>query len=194
MSSRSRRARNLYVLGAFLVAGSIGCWEQWSNDWFPQMKWQITVQPFERTMHDGKVDLFLPPEGTVPVGAPGSPAMDALDEAAQSALPNPRPATLASLSNGREQYGIFCAPCHGASGAGDGAVSMLGPIRGPFVGVLPITGPGSIVSVRTDGHLYGTIRYGRRRMPAYQRIDEDSRWDIVNYVRYMNGQKGVAAK
>ena len=41
---------------------------------------------------------------------------------------------------------------------------------------------------------YATIRYGRRRMPSYQRIDENSRWDIVNYVRYLNGQEGVAAK
>ena len=186
--------RDLYLLGALLLTSSIGCWEQWSNDWLPQMKWQIAVQPFERTMHDGKVDLFLPPEGAVPVGAPGSPVMNKLDEAAQSALPNPRPATLASLENGRVQYGTFCATCHGATGAGDGAVSMLGPIQGPFAAVLPITGPGSLVRVRSDGHLYGTIRYGRRRMPAYQRIDEDSRWDIVNYVRYMNGQKGVAAK
>lgn len=194
MSSRSRRARNLYVLGALLVTGSIGCWEQWSNDWFPQMKWQITVQPFERTMHDGKVDQFLPPEGAVPVGAPGPPVMDRLDEARQSAVPNPQPATLASLERGREQFEIFCATCHGVAGAGDGAVSMMGPIQGPFAGVLPITGPASIVRVRTDGHLYSTIRYGRRRMPSYQRIDETSRWDIVNYVRYLNGERGVAAQ
>merc|ERR1711969_304243 len=100
-------------------------------------------------MHEGKVDPFLPPEGTVPVGAPGTPAMAKLDEAAQSAVPNPRPATLASLEKGREQFEVFCTPCHGATGAGDGAVSMLGPIQGPFAGVLPISGPASIVRART---------------------------------------------
>ena len=39
-----------------------------------------------------------------------------------------------------------------------------------------------------------TIRYGRRRMPSYQRIPESDRWDIVNYVRYLGGKTGVAAR
>jgi hypothetical protein len=29
-------------------------------------------------------------------------------------------------------------------------------------------------------------------MPAYQRIPSADRWDIVNYIRYLNEQKGVA--
>jgi mono/diheme cytochrome c family protein len=186
--------RNLYVLGALLLTTSIGCWEQWSNDWFPQMKWQKTVQAFERTMHQGRVDPFLPPEGTVPVGAPGSPPLGPLDEAAQSQVLNPRTASLASLENGREQYQVFCATCHGAGGMGDGAVSMLGAIQGPFIGILPLVGPAAITNVRTDGHIEATIRYGRRRMPAYQRIPESDRWDIVNYLRYLNGKTGVAAR
>jgi mono/diheme cytochrome c family protein len=188
----ARRMRNLYLLGAFLLTGSFGCWEQWSESWFPQMKWQKSVQAFERTMHDGKVDLFMPPEGTVPVGAPGSPPMDPLDEVAQSALQNPRAATLESLENGRLQYERYCAVCHGENGKGDGPVSMMGDIKGPFVGVLAVNGPGNLSLARSDGHVYSTIRYGRRRMPSYQRIPEDGRWDIVNYIRYMNGRMEVA--
>ena len=57
--------------------------------------------------------------------------------------------------------------------------------------MLPLAGPASITKVRSDGHLYSTIRYGRRRMPSYQRIASDDRWDIVNYLRYMDDQKGV---
>ena len=34
------RARTWFLGVALLLAGSLGCWEQWSNDWFPQMKWQ----------------------------------------------------------------------------------------------------------------------------------------------------------
>ena len=30
-------------------------------------------------------------------------------------------------------------------------------------------------------------------MPGYQRIPSDDRWDIVNYVRYLNDQKGGRA-
>jgi len=64
------------------------------------------------------------------------------------------------------------------------------PIAGPFAGVLPIAGPASIARIRSEGHIYNTIRYGRRRMPSYQRIPSEDRWDIVNYVKYIN-QPGV---
>ena len=93
------RAR-LAVFVVLFAGSSFGCWEQWSNDWFPQMKWQPAVQPFERTMHDGKVDLFLPPEGTLPVGDT-SPPFDPNDDAVANALVNPRPMSLESLENGR---------------------------------------------------------------------------------------------
>ena len=69
---------------------------------------------------------------------------------------------------------------------------MTSKLRGPFGGVLAIAGPASIAKIRSDGHIYSTIRYGRRRMPAYSRIPSDDRWDIVNYVRYLNDQKGIA--
>ena len=29
-------------------------------------------------------------------------------------------------------------------------------------------------------------------MPSYQRIQAQDRWDIVNYVRYLNGPRGIA--
>jgi mono/diheme cytochrome c family protein len=100
--------------------------------------------------------------------------------------------SLESLENGRFQYERYCATCHGDDGSGDGPISMVGELRGPFGGVLAIAGPASIAKIRSDGHLYSMIRYGRRRMPAYQRIGSDDRWDIVNYLRYLNGQSGIA--
>jgi hypothetical protein len=64
---------------------------------------------------------------------------------------------------------------------------MTGPLKGPFAGVLPL----AVVAARSDGHIYTTIRYGRRRMPSYGRIPSPDRWDIVNYVRYMIQHKGI---
>jgi len=192
LSSRSARIRahGLYSLVVLLLAGSLGCWEQWSNTWWPQMKWQPAVQAYERTMFEGKVDPFLPPEGAVPIDG-GEAPVDNVVDAASDSLVNPRPMSLESLENGRAGFGTFCAPCHGAGGLGDGLVSTTGPLQGPFVGVLAVAGPASIARVRSDGHLYTTIRYGRRRMPGYARIPSADRWDIVNYLRYLNGQKGV---
>lgn len=184
-------SRSFFVGTAFLLVFTVGCWEQWSDTWFPQMKRQKAVQAYEAVGTDGRVAGLLPPDGTVPaVDAPPA-GLDPNDLAAQDALANPRPMSLESLENGRLQFERYCTTCHGAGGLGDGAVSMMGDLRGPFGGVLAIAGPASIAKIRSDGHLYSTIRYGRRRMPSYQRIPSDDRWDIVNYVRYLNGQKGI---
>jgi mono/diheme cytochrome c family protein len=184
-----RFARTLFLLVALLLTGSVGCWEQWSNDWFPQMKWQPAIQAFERTEWQGRVDPFLPPEGTVPITG-GEADNSTMSDAEAATLVNQRPRSLASIQNGKAQYETFCATCHGTSGLGDGPVSMTGDIAGPFIGVLPIAGPASVAKVRSEGHIYNTIRYGRRRMPAYRRISSQDRWDIVNYVMYIN-QPGV---
>ena len=184
-----RRARTWFLLVALLLTGSVGCWEQWSNDWFPQMKWQPAVQAFERVEFEGQLQGFLPPEGSVPITG-GEPDHSVMTDAEADTLVNPRPRSMASLENGRAQFQIYCVACHGASGEGDGAVSMTGSIAGPFAAVLPIAGPASIARVRSEGHIYNTIRYGRRRMPNYRRIPSEDRWDIVNYIMYLN-QPGV---
>lgn len=192
MSSRSsaRASRACFALTALLLTTQVGCWEQWSDTWFPQMKRQKAVQAFESVGFGDRVEAFAPPEGTVPVTG-GEAAVSLMDDAAANALVNPRPMSLDSLERGYAQYQRFCATCHGETGLGDGPVSMTSEVRGPFGGVLALNGPSSIARVRSDGHIYTTIRYGRRRMPAYSRIESDARWDIVNYIRYLNHQKGI---
>jgi mono/diheme cytochrome c family protein len=188
--SASRIPRACFALTALLLTTQVGCWEQWSDSWFPQMKRQKAVQAYESVDFEGRVEPFSPPDGSVPVEG-GEAPISVMDEAGANALVNPRPMSLDSLENGREKYLRFCATCHGETGMGDGPVSITGDIRGPLGGVLAVNGPSSIARVRSDGHLYTTIRYGRRRMPAYQRIESTDRWDIVNYIRYLNGQKGI---
>ena len=186
-SSETRLSRSLFAALALMLTASLGCWEQWSEDWFPQMKWQKAVQAFEAVEFGAQGSAaFLPPEGTIPITGGEAPVGNVMD-ADSDHLVNPTAMTMASLNNGKEQYEIFCSPCHGDSGLGDGPVSMMGALMGPIAAVLPIAGPASIAKIRSDGHLYTTIRYGRRRMPGYKRIQSDDRWDIVNYVRYMNG-------
>ena len=191
MSSRNalRRSRTYFLLLALALTGSLGCWEQWSNNWFPQMKWQPAVQAFERVEWQGRVEGFLPPEGSIPISG-GEADNSLMTDAEADTLVNPRPRSMASLENGRAQYRVFCATCHGEGGLGDGPVSMVGDIMGPLAGVLPVAGPASVARIRSEGHIYNTIRYGRRRMPSYKRIPSQDRWDIVNYLQYIN-QPGV---
>ncbi len=189
MSRRSalRLSRSLFATLALLLTGSLGCWEQWSESWFPQMKWQKAVQAYERLNFANGNAAMLPPEGAVPVGGGEAPVGN-IEDPALDRLANPRPMSLLSLDNGRKQFTTYCATCHGKEGNGDGPVSITSPLKGPFAGVLPL----AVIAARSDGHIYTTIRYGRRRMPSYQRIASSDRWDIVNYVRYMTQQKGIA--
>lgn len=180
MSSSSRSTHLLAWLVLALLCGGVGCWEQWSESWFPQMKWQKAVQAFERVQHQGQVAPFSPPQGTLPVDgeAPGFAQYDP----AADALQNPtRPADFRSLARGEVLYNIYCDLCHGSAGMGDGPVSMAGAKRGPFAGVFPLlTAVG-----RSDGYIYNLVRVGGQRMPGYAHIPAEDRWHIVNYVRYL---------
>jgi hypothetical protein len=46
----------------------------------------------------------------------------------------------------------------------------------------------------TDGYIWGMIRNGRGLMPSYNRIEEMDRWDVVNYIRALQGKlEGIVA-
>lgn len=186
MSSHNWR-RNLTGLSLVALLSLTGCWEQWSESWFPQMKWQKAVQAFEKAPLDGSHREFLPPEGSVPFDG-GEPLVNRLNLPVVDALSNPRdPSDFRSVANGERQYEIYCEVCHGETGLGDGPVSATGRKQGPFAGVFPLVG---MVRGRSDGYIYTTIRNGGIRMPSFRRIPADDRWDIVNYVRYLDRKGG----
>ena len=193
MARRKHTAERRTMLGVmiFFFLTQTGCWEQVSVEWFPQMKWQKAIQAFEINQYDGEMANFSPPEGTVPLGWGDVAEPSSLDMAAQEALVNPNASTLESLKRGQKYFNVNCAACHGPTGAGDGPIAAP---NGPIAGVLPI-GPGSplgftLAPALTDGHIYTTISLGRGRMPNYRRIPPSARWDIVNYIRDLNGQGG----
>lgn len=95
-------------------------------------------------------------------------------------LANPVPADSASLHRGRVEYQINCAVCHGRAGRGDGEATKLGMVPMPLVS--------DRAKALTDGYIWGMIRNGRGLMPSYNRIEEMSRWDVVNYIRAVQGQ------
>jgi mono/diheme cytochrome c family protein len=189
----ARGGAGLRLAFIFLVLPlSFGCWEQVDDGlWFPQMKRQITVQAFEENSYAGQIQGFSPPEGTVPVGWGAVPDLASMSLTEQDQIPNPVPASLQSLKRGEVLFHRYCETCHGPEGHGDGP--LAGPPfgkDGPFGMVLPVGGPTSMAKLFSDGHIYTTISTGRGRMPNYKRIPPQERWDLVNFLRDLNGQGG----
>jgi mono/diheme cytochrome c family protein len=88
------------------------------------------------------------------------------------------------LARGRERYDVFCAPCHGLAGYGDGPVSVRALERQQGAWVPPLSFHEETVRSRPAGHLYNTITHGIRNMPPYgSQIPIHDRWAIVAYVR-----------
>jgi mono/diheme cytochrome c family protein len=159
-------------------------------DWFTEFKAQPRVEPWE-PLSQADADTIHAPRGqpafAVPVTgtfvAPyqvsylGAPAT--LDSIA-AAVTNPTPVSPASLANGRQYYSINCAVCHGDQGQGNGPAVQYG-----MAGISIVM---DMTKNRPDGYIYGIIRNGRGAMPTYNRIEEMDRWDVVNYVRALQGR------
>jgi mono/diheme cytochrome c family protein len=90
----------------------------------------------------------------------------------------------AVLVRGQERYGIYCAPCHGLAGYGDGMIARRADALGQGAWVPPSSFHEEPAIGRPVGHLFNTITNGIRTMPAYgPQIPLDDRWAIVAYVR-----------
>jgi mono/diheme cytochrome c family protein len=81
------------------------------------------------------------------------------------------------LLRGRERFDIFCAPCHGRLGNGDGMVVRRGFPRPPSY---------HIDRLRSAplGHFFDVATNGFGRMPSYaDQVPPEDRWAIVSYIR-----------
>ena len=96
---------------------------------------------------------------------------------------NPTTADAKSIANGHTYYAINCAVCHGDVGDGNGTLKQLNPMYGFAPSLMT-----DQAKNRSDGYLFGMIRNGRGLMPPYNRIEEMDRWDVVNYLRGLQGK------
>ncbi len=88
------------------------------------------------------------------------------------------------LERGRERFAVFCAPCHGLSGYGDGMIARRADRLQQGTWTPPSSFHVEPVSTRPVGHLFNTITNGIRTMPAYgSQVPLADRWAIVAYVR-----------
>lgn len=101
--------------------------------------------------------------------------------------------TAETMQRGRERYDIYCSPCHGLAGYGDGMVARRAEERQQATWVPPTSLHDELVRSRPEGHLFNTITNGLRTMPAYgASVPVEDRWAIVAYVRALQRSQHAA--
>jgi mono/diheme cytochrome c family protein len=98
----------------------------------------------------------------------------------------PMPVTAALLARGQARYDIFCAPCHGRTGKGDGMVVQRGMRQPP-----------SFMEERlrneSSGYFFDVMTHGFGAMQDYAaQIPPQDRWAIVAYERALQFSQHAA--
>jgi mono/diheme cytochrome c family protein len=142
-----------------LLAPSLAHAWPWSRD----MMNQISIKPQERPM------LF--PKRSVPV--PGTATAYVPDQDYAAKMPNPIQPTMESINKGKQMFMIYCTPCHGTSGTGNGTVGEKLVLR-------PFDLTSDMVQALPDGFIFGGAV-----MPSYANdLSPTERWNVINFVHH----------
>jgi mono/diheme cytochrome c family protein len=166
---RASMARVLKVVcGTAWVVVLAGC----------SLKQDMALQPKHRPLspsdffNDGRSERPIL-ENTV---ARGSLAEDAMFVAKDS-NDFPLPITQQLLERGEGRYKIFCTPCHGLQGDGNGMIAMRGMKHPP-------TYHQDRLRQSPNGYFYDVITNGFGAMYGYSaQVPPADRWAIIAYVR-----------
>jgi mono/diheme cytochrome c family protein len=132
--------------------------------------------------HQPSIGYVEPPRSSAPDTAVPFQGLDVMPGAPPPI--NPVLPSEASVSGGKDVYGIFCLVCHGGPGGQTGQVGMLFSPPPPHLD--------QVVAALSDGQIYLTATQGFGRMPALgSRMSELDRWNTVNYLRTTQPQPGV---
>jgi mono/diheme cytochrome c family protein len=99
----------------------------------------------------------------------------------------PFPVTADVMARGRERFDIFCSPCHGRTGTGDGMIVRRGYRKPPSFHE-------DRLRQAAPGYTYDVITNGFGAMPDYaQQIPVRDRWAIVAYITALQHSQHAAA-
>ncbi|MSR44829.1 MAG: cytochrome c [Phycisphaerales bacterium] len=115
--------------------------------------------------------------------------------------PSQLPMNMARLQRGEERFNIYCTPCHGYSGAGDGAINqraleLVSNADGPVNGTVWVAAKSlhdATVTIQPIGQLFNTVTHGVRNMAGYgSQVPIEDRWAIVAYVRALQRSQNAS--
>jgi mono/diheme cytochrome c family protein len=89
----------------------------------------------------------------------------------------PFPVTAQLLERGQQRFNIYCSPCHGATGYGDGMVVQRGFKHPPSYHI-------DRLRQAPIGYFFDVMSNGYGAMPSYaQQVPPADRWAIASYIR-----------
>jgi mono/diheme cytochrome c family protein len=161
---------NVVVIG-FLISVTVAC----RQDMHDQPKYR----PYRESAFFAD-DLSARPlvAGTVPRGHLNEDALLYTGKdngAVATVFPFPVDATV--MSRGQERFNIYCSPCHGRTGMGDGMVVQRGYRRPPRL-------DDERLRAAPVGHFFDVMTNGFGAMPDYAvQVRPRDRWAIAAYIR-----------
>jgi mono/diheme cytochrome c family protein len=197
--------RNVYLITAFAVVliisifgfrGSrftsppIDVFPEWA---FPGMKRQPKPRPQGESAFfaDGRADRVAP-AGTVSREALRNDDALYAGKAADGSWVRgfPVPVNDQLMARGKERYTIYCSPCHGAVGDGNGITKQYG------MGATPTYHDPRLRDM-AEGEIFNTITHGspNKNMQSYaDKLLPEDRWAVILYVRALQrAQMGKAS-
>jgi len=134
------------------------------------------------------VSARAPVAGSVPYTgetSPNSPELTGLAEDGTPFQGFPVAVDADLLQRGEERYAIFCVPCHGPAGEGNGRVTQFGYEKPPSLLAENAKG-------LSNGEMFEIIKNGRGKMFPYgSRVAAADRWAVIAYMRAMQTQNGA---
>ncbi len=168
--SAMRRARLLLgICGAVVIFAMAGC-----DNLHQDMGNQPKNKPLSPSdfFADGRSER-APVENTVARGALDNDELVVAKESNNF----PVPVNEALLERGEDRYKIFCTPCHGLQGDGNGMVAMRGMKHPPSYHI-------DRLRQSPNGYYYDVITNGFGQMYSYSaQIPPRDRWAIIAYLR-----------
>jgi mono/diheme cytochrome c family protein len=149
---------------------------------FPDMDRQAKYKPQAPSpfFADGRADRPLP-AGVVARGTLRSDPHLSMGKTADGAWAAGFPASVVIdaklLEHGKERFSIYCQPCHGALGDGNGITKQYG------MGATPSYHDDRLRNM-AEGEIFNTITHGKGNMLSYaDKLTPEDRWAVIAYVR-----------
>jgi len=148
---------------------------------FPDMDFQSKYKPQSESAFfaDGRTDR-LPVQGTVARGHWGED--DHLwtgKVGGEYAVGFPMDVDLEFVEKGREKFTIYCTPCHGGLGDGNGVTKARGIAIAPSY-------HSDRIRTMPEGQIFETITNGYGQMRSYaDKLTPEERWAVIAWVRVL---------